>query len=167
MKLKNLLLSLLALLASVNAFAQNYDFVRDGIYYMVTSADSKTVEVVASVNQSYSGDIAIPQAVTYLGLTYTVTSIGDDAFYDCSSLTSITIPNSVTSIGQNSFSYCDHLTSIKVETGNTKYNSRNNCNAIIETASNTLIAGCMNTTIPNSVTSIGDRAFQHPAPERH
>ena len=52
------------------------------------------------------------------------------------------------------------LTEIVVENGNPKYDSRNNCNAIIETESNTLIAGCKSTIIPNSVTTIGDRAFQ-------
>ena len=88
-----------------------------------------------------------------------VTSIGDFAFYDCTSLTSITIPNSVTSIGYDAFSRCSGLTSISVESGNTVYDSRNNCNAIIETATNTLLYGYQNTIIPNSVTSIGDNAF--------
>ena len=65
----------------------------------------------------------------------------------------------MTSIGKNAFKGCSGLNSISVENGNTNYDSRNNCNAIIETASNTLIAGCKNTTIPNSVTSIGSYAF--------
>ena len=80
-------------------------------------------------------------------------------FSGCSGLTSITIPNSVTSIGSYAFRGCSGLTSVKVESGNGKYDSRNNCNAIIETSSNTLITGCKSTTIPNSVTSIGDYAF--------
>lgn len=62
-------------------------------------------------------------------------------------------------IDGSAFSGCKGLTSIRVEAGNIVYDSRNNCNAIIETASNTLIAGCKNTNIPNSVTSIGSRAF--------
>ncbi|MDY4184962.1 MAG: leucine-rich repeat domain-containing protein, partial [Sodaliphilus sp.] len=74
-------------------------------------------------------------------------------------LTSVTIPNSVTSIGNEAFSRCRGLTSIKVESGNSVYDSRENCNAIIETATNTLISGCKNTIIPNSVTSIGNEAF--------
>jgi hypothetical protein len=65
----------------------------------------------------------------------------------------------VTNIGDSVFDDCSSLTSINVETGNTIYDSRNNCNAIIETATNTLITGCKNTTIPNSVTSIRDNAF--------
>ena len=89
----------------------------------------------------------------------TVTSIGGSAFRDCSGLTSITIPNSVTSIGWDAFCNCSGLTSITVASGNTKYDSRNNCNAIIETATNTLVVGCKETVIPNSVTSIGNYAF--------
>ena len=74
-------------------------------------------------------------------------------------LTSVIIPNSVTSIGNCAFEDCPNLASIVVESGNPNYDSRNDCNAIIETASNTLIAGCKNTIIPNNVTCIGSYAF--------
>ncbi len=117
--------------------------------------------------------ITIPNSVTSIGksafywcfslksitIPNSVTSIGDEAFCMCSSLASITIPNSVTSIGKSAFYWCESLTSIIVEKGNKTYDSRENCNAIIETASNALIHGCKNTVIPNSVTSIGKRAF--------
>ena len=98
--------------------------------------------------------------VTNLVIPNTVTAINDCTFYNCTSLTSVTIPNSVTLISGRAFISCTGLTSIVVESGNTKYDSRNNCNAIIETATNTLITGCMNTIIPNSVTSIGWAAFE-------
>ena len=88
-----------------------------------------------------------------------VTSIGESAFIWCTSLTSVEIPNSVTSIGGSAFYGCTGLTTMVVSSGNSIYDSRNNCNAIIETATNTLISGCKNTVIPNSVTSIGDYAF--------
>ena len=116
----------------------------------------------------------IPNSVTSLGelafgacsslasvtIPNSVTSIGDGTFYGCSSLTSVTIPNSVTSIGFFVLSFCSEMNSINVESGNTHYDSRNNCNAIIETSSNTLLAGCKTTEIPNSVTSIGHGAFE-------
>ena len=98
-------------------------------------------------------------ALTSLTIPNSVTNIGNDAFSYCTNLTSITIPNSVTSIGYSAFSGCSGLTSIIVEKGNTKYDSRNDCNAIIETGTNILVSGCKNTIIPNSVTSIGYEAF--------
>ena len=91
----------------------------------------------------------------------TVTSIGGSAFEDCNGLTSITIPNSVTSISSSAFRNCISLSSIVVESGNTTYDSRENCNAIIKTATNTLVKGCKNTIIPNTVTSIGESAFKN------
>ena len=88
-----------------------------------------------------------------------VKSIGESAFYGCENLTSVTIPKSVTSIGAWAFAATDGLKEIKVDKDNLVYDSRENCNAIIETASNTLIVGCRQTIIPNSVESIGDFAF--------
>ena len=99
------------------------------------------------------------RGMTSVTIPNSVTSIYDCAFYGCSGLTSVTIPNSVLLIDEDVFSGCIGMTSIKVESGNSKYDSRNNCNAIIETSSNTLIAGCKNTTIPNSVTHISGYAF--------
>ena len=88
-----------------------------------------------------------------------VTEIGEWAFSDCSSLTSITIPPSVTEIGRWAFSRCSSLTSISVSKDNKVYDSREDCNAIIRTESNTLISGCKSTIIPPSVTKIGSSAF--------
>ena len=97
--------------------------------------------------------------LTSITIPESVTSLEDWVFYGCSGLTSITIPESVTSIGNGAFSACSGLTSITVAAGNTVYDSHDNCNAIIETATNKLIAGCKNTVIPNSVTSIEYSAF--------
>ena len=100
-------------------------------------------------------------SLTSITIPNSVTSVGAYAFDGCSGLTSITIGNSVKSIGDYAFSSCSSLTSMVVENGNTTYDSRENCNAIIETATNKLIAGCQNTIIPNSVTSIGYGAFSY------
>ena len=158
-------LLILVLLATTTLWA--YDFKSGDLCYNITSSSEPyAVAVTSSVNKpgyddNYSGlnTIIIPEIVTHNGKTYSVTSIGDLAFSYCSFLTSLTIPNSVTTIGNGAFSDCSSLTSFLVERSNTTYDSRNNCNAIIETATNTLIAGCKNTTIPNSVTTIGNRAF--------
>lgn len=90
-----------------------------------------------------------------------VTSIGEYAFSDCSGLPGVTIPGSVTSIGEHAFSNCGNLTSISVSANNTVYDSRSNCNAIIETGTDTLCSGCKNTVIPSGVKSIGDYAFEY------
>ena len=118
-----------------------------------------SVTIGNSVTSIGKGAFAECSGLTNVTIPNSVTSIGSSAFHDCSGLTSVTIGNSVTSIGNYAFNGCSGLTSVKVEAGNTIYDSRDNCNAIIETASNTLIAGCKNTTIPNSVTSIGSGAF--------
>lgn len=88
-----------------------YDFEANGIYYGITSTADKTVEVVVGDAQ-YSGDVTIPATVAYDGITYRVTSIGEHAFYDCSSLASIVISEGVTSIGDYAFFNCSSLASI-------------------------------------------------------
>ena len=109
----------------------------------------------------YTGDaetVAIPSEITFEGVSYRVTSIGYNVFAYCGYLYTIFIPESVTSI-DSAIECCFNLHQIVVAEGNTVYDSRENCNAIIETATNTLIRGCENSTIPDSVTSIDDRAF--------
>ena len=207
-RIKHLFTALLLLFSvAVNA----HDFEVGGIYYYISNSTNKTVEVTYkgdyynSYSNEYTGNVVIPESVAYNGNTYSVTSIGNSAFYECSGLTSIVIGNSVTSIGGSAFSYCSGLTSIEIPNsvtsigisafygcsgltsivignsvtsiggsafaycsgltsivvagGNAKYDSRENCNAIIEKETNTLISGCKNTKIPGSVTSIGSSAF--------
>ena len=115
---------------------KRFEFTVDGVRYSVND-DNKTVTVVGNPSGSKpTGDLTIPGSVTFRGISFSVTKIGTQAFSGCSG-----------------------LTSIKVESGNSVYDSHENCNAIIETATNILISGCKNTIIPNSVTSIGPGAF--------
>lgn len=100
------------------------------------------------------------QGLTSITFPNSVTSIGVKAFNGCIGLTSVTIPKAVTSIGGGVFSGCSGLTMLKVDEGNRIYDSRDNCNAIIMTATNKLIAACQATaSIPNNVKSIGEYAF--------
>ena len=88
-----------------------------------------------------------------------VTNIGSYAFYGCKSLAKVFISSSVNKIGKSAFGNCDLLSSIKVDEKNVFYDSRNDCNAIIEKQSNCLVCGCLSTFIPDSVVGIGECAF--------
>ena len=85
----------------------------DGIYYNLINK-VKIAEVIQNPDLLYTGDVVIPPSVTYNGVTYSVTSIGDNAFYNCTGLTSITIPQSVTKIGYSVFSRCTNLTDANI-----------------------------------------------------
>ena len=148
-KLTLLLLSVLCTAATTFA----YDFQSGDLYYNIIGEN--TVEVTYQEYQSetnYQGltTATIPETVTNDGTTYSVTSIGDSAFYYCSSLTSITIPNSVTSIGDGAFWDCSSLTSITIPESVTSIGD----SAFYYCFSLTSI------TIPNSVASIGEGAFR-------
>ena len=128
-----------------------------GAFYGCTGLASITIpDSVTSIGASAFWDCT---GLTSITIPDSVTSIGYWAFYGCTGLTSITIPDSVTSIGNGAFDGCTGLASITVSGGNKTFDSRNNCNGIIETATNTLISGCKNTDIPDSVTRIGGGAF--------
>ena len=130
----------------------------DYAFYECTGLTSVTIPCsVTSIGnwafQSCTGLTSVP-------IPEGVICINCHAFRDCSGLTSVIIPASVTSIEYLSFSGTSALESITVKEGNPKYDSRDGCNAIIETVSNTLITGCKNTVIPDGVTSIENYAFE-------
>lgn len=153
--------------------ASAYDFQSDGIYYNITSSDDKTVEVTGNTSllNSYSGSVTIPSTVTYSGITYTVTAIGEYAFYFSSDLTDVSIPVSVTSIGDYALGQCVNLTTVNIPNsvtslGNCTFAGSANLSNVIIPNSITSIGESVfsytsltNVTIPGTVTSIGDYAF--------
>ena len=146
---------LTALLMFICQSLSAHDFDVDGIYYTYLSQEDKTVAVSRKETdyfentKDYSGNVVIPESVTYEGTTYSVTGIGKDAFYKCTGLTSIEIPSGVTSIGEGAFYNCTGLTSIKIPNSLTSIGqfAFKNC------------TGLSSIEIPNSVTNIDDQAF--------
>ncbi len=139
------------LCASLSASA--YDFRSDGLCYNILSEEDRTVELTyysKNNNGHYvSGNIEIPRKLIHKSKTYTVTSIGENAFVHCYSLISVTIPNSVTSIGNDAFFDCTSLTSVTIPNSITSigYGAFSSCTSLTSV------------TIPNSVTEIGGYAF--------
>ena len=132
----------------------------------------ETIGIRAFANCNMEGNLTIPSNVETIGnyafsycnmvenfiLPEGLLTIGDRAF-ETTAVTAMTIPSTVTTIGKALFADCNYLETVVVDENNKVYDSRDNCNAIVETATNTIIAGCPYTTIPETVTAIGDYAF--------
>ena len=140
------------------------------LHYSINKFDKSAVDVMCSDYSVFSGypstrnyskltSVIIPSSVVHNNKTYRVVGIAEHAF-EASTLSSIVIPHSVGRIASNAFNYCDSLKSIVVKRGNPVYDSRNNCNAIIETESNKLIVGCQSTIIPDGVKQVGCESFR-------
>ena len=166
-------LTSIAIPNSVTSFG-GYAFANSGLTSITIPNSITTINYNAFENCTALTSVSIPNSVTSIGnyafngcinltsisIPNSVTSIGMYAFSYCYGLTSVTIGRNVTTIGSSPFSSCTNLSSIVVTPENTSYDSRNNCNAIIETATNKLVQGCTSSTIPDGVTSIGNSAFR-------
>ena len=147
----------------------------DGVYYNFYGTQAIVTYQHTSEaywSNDYTGNIVIPESVNYHGKTYSVTTIGSYAFYGCSGLTSVTIPNSVTTIGGDAFIFCSGLTSVTIGNSVTTIGSDAfyGCSGLtsvtignsVTTIGSDAFYGCSgltSVTIPNSVTSIGNYAF--------
>ena len=167
MKQNNFFLCLF-LLMQMLSFGQTFEV--GNLKYTVTSGTN--VSVSKSDSGCPSGALTIPASISNNGTNYSVTSIGDNAFVYCTSLTSVTIPNSVTSIGDYAFNYCPSLNSLSLGNsvsiiGDYAFSDCNNLASIILPNSLTSIGanafqstfGFTSITIPDTVTSIGEYAF--------
>ena len=143
--LKKLMTAMLLLCCTV-VNAQTFEV--DGIPYGILSEEEKTVSV--STGGEYTGAVTIPASVNYNGEVYSVKSIDNNAFYNCTSLASINISEGVTSIGNGAFAFCTSLTSINIPEGVTSIGNYAFYNCTSLTSIN----------IPEGVTSIGDEAFR-------
>ena len=119
----------------------------------------KSIEIPSSVKSIGDDAFGYCDNLETVLFSEGLSNLGLHSFENCKKLLSVSIPASVTHIGPSAFIGNDGMTKISVEPGNPVYDSRGNCNAIIETSSNTLITGCRTTKIPNSITAIGNSAF--------
>ena len=142
------LLLILLIFSASHVLADKFVCTVGGISYSVNTTN-KTASVVSNYYGAYSGNIIIPETIIYDNTTYSVPSIGEDAFYGCSGLTSAIIGNSVKSIGESAFDSCSGLTSVTIG---------NSVKSIGEGAFR-YCSGLTSVTIPNSVTFIGEDAF--------
>ena len=179
-KIKQTLMAIVGLLLNTTAFAHHFYY--NGIYYNITSSYAKTLEVTyeggnsSAYSNEYSGTVTIPSSVIINGVNYSVTSIGDWAFENCSGLTEVTIPNSVTEIGEGAFMNCSGLTEVNynaencISMGSYYFQAFSGCNNLktinignnVKTIPNRAFEDCTSltsVTIPNSVTEIGFYAF--------
>ncbi len=164
--MKRIILSILALIYITAICAQSQIFDVNGIYYRLlpdtlSGNGDNLMAVVTTLGNTdhYQGEVSIPSSISHNGNNYDVKAISDMAFKGCKQLTSISIPGSVIQIPAGAFYGCNSLESIKVSPDNDVYDSRDNCNAVMKKATNTLIAGCKNTVTPITATSIGECAF--------
>jgi len=130
-----------------------------GSYAFCECRNLKSVDISNSVTDIEEAAFSLCESLKDVKIPNSVTSIGDDTFSFCKSIKNIEIPASVTKIGEMTFYCCQSVESIVVDKNNKRYNSQNNCNAIIDSLTNDFLYGCNNSFIPDGVRSIHRNAF--------
>ena len=126
-----------------------YDFSSGGFYFDITSSNTVSLTHRSQYSSDYSGDVIVPSTVTYGGVTYTVTSLGNNSFYDCEGLTSVTLPTTITTIDESAFYYCTALTQVVIpesviEIGSWNFYMSNELTEVI---------------LPSTLNSMGEQCF--------
>ena len=133
-----------------------------GQFGVLTSINLSDATIVdgegTTANVLPEGAFQTTMALQHIVLPKNLTAIGSFAFQD-SGIEELVLPATVKELGRDIFYYARNLKALSVEEGNTVFDSRDNCNAIIETASNTLRIGCANTVVPNGIKALGQMAF--------
>ena len=130
-----------------------------GVLTSIDLSDATIVEGEGTMADALpDGAFQTTMALQHIVLPKNLTAIGNFAFQD-SGIEELVVPKTVTEIGRDIFYYARNLKALSVEEGNTVFDSRDNCNAIIETATNTLRIGCANTVVPNGIKALGQMAF--------
>ncbi len=140
--------------ASSSHFGFTRFFEKDNTKYTITENGA-----ILSKYKGTSEELIIPETIRYEGKDCTVIGIAEAALANANNLVTVKVPSTITSIGKGAFSLCNNLANIIIDEANPKYDSRENCNAVIETSTNVLLHGCKNTTFPSNVSTINPYAF--------
>ncbi len=185
---KSVALFILSFLFCLQIMGENrIYFIRDSLKYGMWEGDSSVVVMDVSPTEPLpvngDGTLVIPATVTFEGHDYPVEGVEKYAFYNrmeirhlvvsdgvwgireyafrrCANLESVCLPASLEYIEPTSLAYSPRLQKIVVDAGNSTYDSRDDCNAVIETDNHTLLLGCKDTRIPMGVACIGQCAFE-------
>ena len=130
-----------------------------GKYAFSKNAMTTNLCIPGNIKEIGMGAFSFSQALVNVTLMSGLTEINSSAFEGCSILKTVNIPNTVTKVSSDSFYGCSSLNTITVDELNEVYDSRENCNAIIQTNLNRLVVGCKNTVIPSTVTQLGSGAY--------
>ena len=146
--------------ALTSATIPNNSGIASNIFNGCSSLTTLTINGTGTIEDTNPAKGSLSNVLTTLIIGNGITGIGENAFEYMGKLSSLTLGSGVTSIGKNAFGVCPSLAAITVAEGNSKYDSREGCNAIIETLTDKLVTGCKNSVLTDDIKAIGDNAFE-------